>query len=167
MPIERARLKISDYNEARKNRMRNQERRVAVVSLSLTSMVDMFAILVIFLLANSGSFADWVKVGHNINLPHAKSSEIPAKAATVQVAVDQIFGDDKPLLTTADAMRSLEPFRKWLATLEKKDGYINIVAHDRLHYGLMKKIIGACQDAGFHNVNLAVQPRVQQASRAE
>ena len=47
MPITKARLKISDYNEQRKANLRGREGRIRMVSLSLTSMVDMFAILVI------------------------------------------------------------------------------------------------------------------------
>lgn len=160
MPIKKARLKISDYNETRKLRLRSQERRVGLVSLSLTSMVDMFAILVIFLLASSGSVADWVKVGHGINLPHAKSQDIPAKAATVQIAEDGIYGDDKNLQPTEEVWKSVEPLRQWLKTVEKKDGYINIVGHEKLPFGIVKRVVAACQEAGFHNVNLAVQPRI-------
>jgi biopolymer transport protein ExbD len=163
MPISKARLKISDYNETRKIRLRSQERRVGMVALSLTSMVDMFAILVIFLLANSSTLADWVKVGHNINLPHAKSSDLPQKAATVQIAADNLYGEDKALQPTEQIWKNTEPFRRWLKTLDKKDGYINIVGHEKIAFGLVKRIVAACQDAGFHKVNLAVQPRVVKA----
>lgn len=160
MPITKARLKISDYNETRKARLRSQERRVVMVSLSLTSMVDMFAILVIFLLANSASFTDWVKVGHGIDLPRAKSSDVPERAATIQIANDQVFVDDVPVATPAALLKNIEPLRKKLATLDKKGGFINIVGHDKIVFGVIKRIVTACQDSGFHRVNLAVQPRI-------
>jgi biopolymer transport protein ExbD len=161
MPISKARLKISDYNENRKSNLRQQERRVRMVSLSLTSMVDMFAILVIFLLANSGTLTEWVQVSHGISLPQAKAADVPAKSATLQIAADMIYGDDKPIQASHDVLKSVAPLQQWLKTLSKKDGYINVVAHEKLPFGIVKRIVGACQDAGFNNVNLAVRPRGQ------
>lgn len=131
-----------------------------MVSLSLTSMVDMFAILVIFLLASSSSTTEWIKLSHGVDLPKAKSSYIPPKAAAIQVARDMIYADEKVLLSVASASQSMEPLRKWLAKIEKRSGYINLVAHQKTPYGLIKKIIAACQDAGFNNVNLAIQPKI-------
>lgn len=160
MPITKARLKISDYNKNRKSKLRTTERRVRMVSLSLTSMVDMFAILVIFLLANSSEFQNWVELGHGIELPKAKASDTPAKAATLQLAADTIYADDKAIITVAQASRNqLGPLKTWLSALDKKNGYINIVAHQKLPFGVIKRIVGACQDSGFRNVNLAVHPK--------
>jgi biopolymer transport protein ExbD len=160
MPITKARLKISDYNENRKSRLRNQERKVRMVSLSLTSMVDMFAILVIFLLANSASFQDWLKVGHNIELPKAKSKDIPEKAATLQISKDGVYGDDKLLMPLAQFTQNPEALKRWLSKLDKKKGgYINVVAHTKLPFGVVKHVIATCQDSGFNNVNLAIQPK--------
>lgn len=158
MPITKARLKISDYNENRKSRLRTQEKRMSVVSLSLTSMVDMFAILVIFLLASMDTYSEWVQVGHSIDLPRAKSTEIPARAATLQISADTIYADDKELMKLSAASQNLGQLRQWLSSADKKNGYVNLVAHRKIPYGIMKKIVLACQEAGFKTVNLAVQP---------
>lgn len=159
MPIHKARLRISDYNQTRKARLRNQERRVRMVSLSLTSMVDMFAILVIFLLASSSTLTEWIKLGHGIELPKAKTSAVPAKAASLQVARDMLYSNDKPLMPVSQVAQNPAPLLHWLAGLDKKGGYINLVAHQKIPYGVIKRIVRACQDSGFNNVNLAVQPR--------
>lgn len=159
MPIRKARLKISDYNQNRKTKLRAQEGRVRMVSLSLTSMVDMFAILVIFLLANFTTASEWLKFSHGIDLPLAKSNETPQLAPVIEVARDLVYLNDKPVFTTAAASLSGEALRKRLAGLDKKRGTINIVAHTRLPFVVIKKVIGACHDAGFPNVNLAVRPR--------
>ena len=159
MPISKARLRISDYNKNRKSKLKNQERKVKSVSLSLTSMVDMFAILVIFLLANSSTFSEWLSVGNGIDLPRAKSNVVPEKAASVQLSKDTVIIDDKPFMSLAALSTGDGKFKAWLNHLEKKNGYINLVAHKTIHFGIIKKVIGLCQDAGFNNVNLAVQPR--------
>ena len=164
MPLTRARLRISDYNDNRKARLKSQERRIIMVSLSLTSMVDMFAILVIFLLSNATTVAQWVEVSHGIDLPKAKFSDPPPRGASIQISRDAIFGDTK-ILTSLSRLDSIEgAVRGWLAKQPKRkgaggSGYVNIVAHQKVPYGAVKRVIAACQDAGFKNVNLAVQPK--------
>ncbi|OFZ78504.1 MAG: hypothetical protein A2583_05450 [Bdellovibrionales bacterium RIFOXYD1_FULL_53_11] len=162
MPLTKARLKISDYNESRKNRIKHDERRIRMVSLSLTSMVDMFAIMVIFLLANSSTVAQWIEVGHSIQLPKAKSTDTPVRAATVQVSSQGVFLGLKRISDLGkpeswDA--TAEKIKTALTRHAKKGAYVNIVAHHTLPFGLMKRVVAACQDAGFKNVNLAVQPK--------
>jgi biopolymer transport protein ExbD len=163
MPLTRARLRISDYNKKRKARVSNQERRILMVSLSLTSMVDMFAILVIFLLATSSSVTQWIEVAHNIELPQAKFANPPPKAATIQISREAIYGDAKPLISLSQVGQSstIEAVQNWLTHHAKKGGFVNIVASHLAPYGLIKRVIASCQDAGFNNVNLAVQPKME------
>lgn len=161
MPLKRARLKISDYNKSRKSRIKKQEKRAMVVNLSLTSMVDMFAIMVIFLLANQGTVNDWIKTGKDIELPKARADEAPPRAASLQISRQGVFGDDKLLMSYAQAQQGTAPVAKWLASVPKlgKSAYLNIVADRRIPFGVIRRIVTTCQGAGFANVNLAVQPR--------
>ena len=169
MPLQKARLKISDMSVNRKNRSADKNKKVAAVSLSLTSMVDMFAILVIFLLTNNQSVEEWVKLEHNITLPQAKTVDEPKKAVTLQVAVDKIYGQDVsadsvevPLADVANIARGpliIEPIKTWLVKLKNKEGYVNIVADEKVSYGAIRRIVSTAQMAGFRNVNLAVFPR--------
>lgn len=166
MPITKARLQISDYNKKRKARVRKQERRIIMASLSLTSMVDMFAIMVIFLLANSSTVTQWVEVAHSIELPQAKFAGSPPKAATLQISSDAIYGDTKMLIPVAQVHgNTIDAVKSWLMKTAKKDGFINIVAHHRIPYGVIKRVIATCEDAGFKNVNLAVQPKAESRSQ--
>lgn len=158
MPLKKARLRISDYNENRKRNVLKQERRVQAVSLSLTSMVDMFAILVIFLLANNNTTPDWLKLNSNINLPKAKLSDVPTKAASLEISKESIYGDGKPLMATKDLLKNTKALTSWLSTLSNKEGFINVLADESLPFGTIKKISSICQSAGFSNMNLVVQP---------
>jgi biopolymer transport protein ExbD len=164
MPITRARLQISEYNKKRKVRVTKQERRILMASLSLTSMVDMFAIMVIFLLANSSTVAQWIEVAHSIELPQAKFANPPPRAATLQISRDAVYGDTKMLIPIAQVRGdgSIDVLKNWLAKQARKEGFVNIVAHHRTPYGVIKRVIATCQDAGFKNVNLAVQPKASQ-----
>jgi len=163
MPLRKARLKISDYNEKRKGRIQKHEKRAMMVNLSLTSMVDMFAIIVIFLLANQGTMDEWIKTGKVIELPKARADTPPPRAASLQISMEGVYGDEKPLMAYAQIKQTTAPVTKWLARVPKlgKEGgsYINIVADRRIPFGVIRRVVLACQAAGFGNVNLAVQPR--------
>lgn len=162
MPLHKARLKISDYNETRKKRLGSQDRKMRMVSLSLTSMVDMFAILVIYLLTNSSSVSQWIEVGHKIELPRAQHAgdQPPAKSATLQINREGIFGEEKLIVTSAQLMgvTSSASIKGFLAKQKDKNGYVNIVADVNVPFGVIRRVITSCQEAGFGNVNLAVQP---------
>lgn len=168
MPLKVARLRISEYNDNRKRQLKNQERKIQMVSLSLTSMVDMFAIMVIFLLANSSSVSQWVEVANRIDVPKAKAAakEAPKHAATLQISTDSIYGGRDKLVEVNKAMAqgmTIEAVKKYL-TAQKSDsslqpGYVNVVAHEKLPFSVIKKVMLTAQVAGFPNVNLVVQPQ--------
>jgi len=163
MPLHRARLRISDYTERRKSRLKHQERRIRMVSLSLTSMVDMFAILVIFLLVNSSTVSRWIEVSHNIDLPKAKIVDPPKKAATIQISPEGIFSGEA-LIANKGVFKGggeISLLKEFLSHSDKKEGFINIVAHTKVPFGLIKRVISTCQSSGFHDVNLAVEPRAR------
>jgi len=161
MPIGKARLRISDYNQQRKAKLKGRESRIQMVSLSLTSMVDMFAIMVIFLLTNASTVTQWLELDHGILLPKAKFSENPSKAATLQLSTDTLYGNKEALLSVKQILRgptTIAPLLTWLKKNGNKDGFVNIVGHEKVPYGAMRRIVATCQEAGFGNVNLAVQP---------
>lgn len=169
MPISKARFRISEYNEKRKKDVRGKERSIRQVSLSLTSMVDMFAILVIFLLTNSDAVSQ-IDLGHGIELPKAKYSAPPPRGPSLQVATDSVYADNKAIISI-DAIvhggETIPAVQDYLAAQlpkakdakDPREGYLNIVAHSKVPFGAVRKIIGTAQAAGYSSVNLAVQPK--------
>jgi len=169
MPLKRARLRISDYNKTRKSRLEKQERRIRSVSLSLTSMVDMFAILVIFLLSNPTSVSQWIELAHKIELPKAKFSDTPKEAASISIARDEIYVDRDRVASIAEAQSGnlVSGVKAALAKLPKsKDGYVNVVADTKVNFGVIRRIIYTCEAAGYPNVNLAVSPKASSPAAA-
>lgn len=162
MPLIKARRRISDYNKNRKNKAHETHKKVMAVSLSLTSMVDMFAILVIFLLVNQSHVEEWVKVEHDIKLPKAKASDQAKKATTVSLTVDKLFGEDTNLADVASISKGpliVAPLRKWLSTISGKEGAVTVVSDEKVPFSAVRRVIATCQEAGFKNVNLAVFPK--------
>ena len=163
MALSKARLRISDYKKNRSGSANEKNRKVMAVSLSLTSMVDMFAILVIFLLCNGGDTKEWVSLEHDITLPKAHSSDQAKKSTTISISKAQVFGDATALVDinkiTSGAI-VVQPLRKWLLTLkDRKDGFVNVVADEKVPYSAVRRVIATCQEAGFNNVNLAIFPK--------
>lgn len=161
MPITKARFRISDYNEQRKKSVRDKEGKIRMVSLSLTSMVDMFAILVIFLLTSSGTVTQWLELGHGIELPKAKSGTPSQRGITLEISKRGLYVQKKPFLSVSKIMASPGPdamLQEWLKRQPKENTYVNVVADKSLPFGVVKRVVLASQDAGFAAVNLAIQP---------
>lgn len=149
MPIRKARLKISDYRDQRKRKTQSSERRIRIVSLSLTSMVDMFAILVIFLLTNTETVSQWIEVSQAVQLPRARHVESPSQGQTITLTQEKLL-----VGSTKVGWDNLGDHLKAFS----KDTLLNVVAHEELPYGTIKKVLSSCQSAGFDKINLAVQP---------
>lgn len=164
MPLTRARLRISDYNKSRKKRTSDTEKNIQAASLPLTSMVDMFTTLVVYLIFCSADLKDWVAISSDIDLPKAKANwATPEKGASLQISKDMVIGDqDKPLISVAKldaAPFSVPEIKEYLKGQPNKDGYVNVVGDRHVSFGHIRKVIASAQDAGFKNVNLAVSPK--------
>lgn len=122
----------------------------------------MFAILVIFLLVNSSTVSQWIEVSHQIQLPASKFSEQPQEAGTLEISLDTVFGNALALMPVKEISvhsTAMAPIRNWLKSSIKKTGMINVVAHQDLPYGVVRKVVALLKNEGFSNINLAVQPK--------
>lgn len=163
MPLKRARRRISDYNSNRQKHNKSLEAAAQAASLPLTSMVDMFSVLVIYLIMNASAVAEWVSLGTKIELPKGKYiGDAPQKGATLQINKEMVFGElDVPLITVEKVQKgpfSVPEIKEYLKKQENKTGYVNVVADAHVPFGVMRRVIASCQDAGFKNVNLAIEP---------
>ncbi len=161
MPIGKARLRISDYSRMRKSRLKHKERHIRMISLSLTSMVDMFAILVIYLLTSANTVTQWLQMSHAINLPQGKFVEIPVKAGTLEVTKDTLYANNEKLISIKEIENGpflVAPLRAWLKQQPTTEGFINLVGDRQISFGAVRRIVATCQESGFSNVNLAIQP---------
>lgn len=161
MPISKARLRISDYNRQRKDHLKQKERRIRMISLSLTSMVDMFAILVLYLLTSTSTVTQWLQMSHVVSLPQGKFGQVPTKAGTLEVTKETLYADDKPLVSIKEILNGsalITPLKTWLKLRKASGGFINLVGDRSIPFGAVQRIVATCQESGYNNVNLAIQP---------
>lgn len=128
------------------------KRRSIVQTLMLTSLVDAFSILVIFLIINTANSQDIVNLG-KVQLPQAMETQLIENGVVVRVEGGNFMVDEKPV-----ALGQLGATLKTLnASVEaaKKEGLI-IVADRNMDFEGLSPVILAGSQAGFTKFKFAV-----------
>lgn len=155
---------------ARARRMaRHQRRHKTVAMLNLTSLMDIFTILLIFLLVNNNNAAK-LPDNQNIRLPESTATELPTELLTVQVDAQDIIVQGQKIADTqqvekqeertVDALVDELNYRAAqslsLAEGEDDDREIMIQADRRVPYAVIKKLMRSCMETPYNQVAFAV-----------
>ncbi|MCW9015086.1 MAG: biopolymer transporter ExbD [Gammaproteobacteria bacterium] len=147
-----------------------------VPGLNLVSLMDVFTILVFFLLVNSSS-SDVMEPPKNITLPDSVVETKPRETVLVMVTPEAILVQGEPVMSTAEAMASkavvLETIKARLIEQKNKiigirtrvvaeSNEVTVLAHKTIPFKLLKKVMSSCTSAGYGKISLAV---VQKASQ--
>jgi biopolymer transport protein ExbD len=128
-------------------------RRTMVASLMLTSLVDAFSILVIFLIMNHSANNEVINVGDKLVLPSAKESELIQQGVVVRVENGKFLVDEKPV-----ALGNLVATLKHLNSsvdVARREGIV-IVADRQMDYADLSPVILAGSQSGFTKFKFAV-----------
>ncbi|RMH21400.1 MAG: biopolymer transporter ExbD [Gammaproteobacteria bacterium] len=156
--------------------MRRHNRRGAqAASLNLVSLMDIFTILVFFLLVNSGEI-DALPNAKIVKLPVSIAEEKPRETLVILVTDEAIFLQGKKVtlldqiqLNGSVAVSSLtEALTKTALQIwgEQSKGprEVTIMATRQLPYALLKRIVRSCSQAHFSKISLAA---VQKSSKIQ
>lgn len=155
--------------ERHHRRSRNQSK------LNLVSLMDIFTILVFFLLVNS-SDVEVLQSNKDIKLPASVADKKPEENLIVMVSNEDIIVSGRKITSVAAALKSdegeIKPLSKELKylaerrkkqmsveALEKaiKEGLeVTIMGDQKIPYALLKKIMTTCAKAEYRNISLAV-----------
>jgi len=155
-------------NSRRIKRMSRSKRKVS--GLNLTSLMDVFTILVFFLLFNSSS-SEVLENPREITLPNSAVEAKPRETVVVFVSDEQILVQGEVVMNTSDAMQDeseviaaisnrLIDIRKNVigastkAIAESKE--VTVLADKKIPFRLLKKIMTTCTGAGYEKISLAV-----------
>lgn len=155
----------------RAKRMAKHHRRLNQTSkVNLVSLMDIFTILVFFLLVNSGD-VEVLQADKSIKLPASVSEQVPENNLLVVVsATDVVVGGRSvgkltELMASADdKFLPLEAELKYQAQkagpLKEADQItgrpVTIMADQTLPYALLKKVMATCAAAEYRAISLAV-----------
>ena len=90
--------------------MRNSRRikrmtrnRVKITKMNLTSLMDVFTILVFFLLVNSGS-VEVVEAPKNVTLPESRVEDKPRETVVIFVSPEEVLVQGQPVAKVEDLL---------------------------------------------------------------
>lgn len=152
-----------------------QQKRGRPAALNLVSLMDIFTILVFFLMANS-SEVEVLQTSSEIKLPESTSEQRPENRLVISVSHDDVVVQGRPVAKVADLVGSagnlIPGLQQELAHHAGRRGEmpeggheVTIMGDHELPYWLLKKIMFTCQTADFARISLAVN-RIEVESEA-
>lgn len=155
-----------------------------VARLNLVSLMDIFTILVFFLLLNS-SDVPVLQATESIRLPDSVASGKPIMTLTIGIDADAIFVAGERVMSVAEAtaqdgahlpalamalnaqvpvlqassavnQTTMAPVTRAPIKRATKVTMVTIMGDRSTDYGLLKKVISTCAESGFGQVSLAV-----------
>lgn len=149
---------------------RTVKRKKTAVVINIVSLIDIFAILVFYLLVNA-LVVQVIPSPRSLKLPESAIKEQPRQTVTIIVTNDDILVDNRSVMSTQQALQGdvklLAPLKSalLLAPLMQVEGdtqnrltrgEVNIVADKGIPYHLLKKVMATCTDTRFARISLAV-----------
>jgi len=158
---------------------RHHKRFSSAPKLNLVSLMDIFTILVFFLIVNQSE----VRVLQNIekiNLPVSVAETLPSENVVVTVLSHTILVQERAIWQQNEALTSLasdnssglvEALKKELDYLaakrvdlteieQEKGRAVTIIGDASVPYIVLKQIMAACADSNYRNMSLAVKQAV-------
>jgi biopolymer transport protein ExbD len=150
-------------------------------TLNITSMMDMFTIILVFLLKSFSAEGSLLTNADNLVLPNSASKKKPSEVS-LQLAVtqDMILLDNQAVVPTEDA-RNISPEEPdpIITKLEEKlkvclaqeeemvrmgalnavQGKIIVQVDKNIDFDVLFKIMNTCGKTGYNNMNFAVMER--------
>ena len=167
--------------------MRNSRRikrmsrnRVKITKMNLTSLMDVFTILVFFLLVNSGS-VEVVEAPKDVELPESLVESKPRETVVISISAEEVLVQGKLVAFVDDILSDRDsavgPINARLAELKESVIGINtktvagsqevtILADRSVPFTVIKTIMSTCTAEGYENVSLAVIQKATQVASA-
>jgi biopolymer transport protein ExbD len=164
---------------AKRMERRNQRGRRSVV-LNLVSLMDIFTILVFFLLVNSAD-VQVLPNAKDIQLPESVAEQKARENVVVLVSGDQILVQGRPVASVAEVMADdsitipalADALRAQTDRVLRREAQqdiasreVTIMGDKELPYRLLKRVMATCTQADYGQISLAVVRRdpVRQAA---
>lgn len=155
---------------------RMSRNRGKITKLNLTSLMDVFTILVFFLLVNSGS-VQVMEAPKEVSLPESRVESKPRETVVIFIGPKEVLVQGKIVahvdeILTGDRS-TLAPIASRLAALREnivgpstmavaRSQEVTILADKTVPFVVIRAIMSACTQEGYEHVSLAV---VQKASQ--
>ena len=155
-------------------RMKRMARKKKIITkVNLTSLMDVFTILVFFLLVNSGS-AETLETPKQITLPESNLQTKPRETVVIFVSPDEVIVQGEVVATLdeilASRTRDVEGITARLEVLQQQiigpntqvvagSQEITILADREVPFSVIERVMGTCTRGGYENISLAVMQK--------
>jgi biopolymer transport protein ExbD len=162
-------------NTRRLRRMTRAQRN-KLGALNLTSLMDVFTILVLYLLVNQ-SAVEIIDPPRDIILPESVAEAGPRQTVMMTVSEEYVAIQGEPVMMTAELLDGegaiAEPVQEALARLKERvigltteavaqSDEVTILAHRTIPFKALKTLMVTATDAGYTKISLAVTQKASQ-----
>ena len=147
------------------------------VALNMVSLMDIFTILVFFLLVSASTVQD-LPNAKQIQLPESVAESLPKETVVIMVSDEDIVVQGRKVASVSDVMRSnknaIDALKAELdvitsqkfvtTTVDNKPipQEVTIMGDKEIPFNLLKKIMLTCTQANYTNISLAVLRKLEQ-----
>jgi biopolymer transport protein ExbD len=150
----------------------SRTKKTGYAGLMLTSLVDMFTIIVIFLLQNFSANGEILYMSKDIKLPDAIHGVQLERAPVISVSGGSVTFDGKQIAQTEDLEKgdvlnvpeledALREEKRRYEQIHANDpdhpfkGLVNVQADKKIPFKVIKRVMFACNQSGFGNISFA------------
>lgn len=149
-------------------------RKGVFADLLITPLVDMFVIIVLFLIANFSATGEILNQSKDVQLPEAAHVQEIQADPVVMITMNEVFCDGQSIGRVEDFTRDeylnipaleekmrdmkkrFEDLHSMVQGAEEFKGNVNIQAHKEVQFKIIKRVMFSCASAGYGNINFAV-----------
>jgi biopolymer transport protein ExbD len=152
---------------------RMSRNRAKITKMNLTSLMDVFTILVFFLLVNSAS-SEVLDSPKQITLPESVVESKPRETVVVFVSPEHVMVQGEAVVTVADILamegQDIEPIADRLTEIREnviglrtavvaESQEITVLADKTVPFSVIKKVMSTCTSQGYGRISLAVMQK--------
>ncbi|MGX5173754.1 ExbD/TolR family protein [Aliikangiella sp. IMCC44653] len=154
-------------------RMERHHKRFGTSSLNLVSLMDIFTILVFFLLVNSSS-VEQLPSSKAVKLPESTAQQLPKETVIVLVNNEQILVQGRVIANVEQVLKSdqvviqallkemqFQAKQSWTGAALEEGLEVTVMGDKEIPYKLLKKILATLSQANYTNISMAVMKRGQ------
>lgn len=137
---------------------RGRGKRNLAATVMLTSLVDTFSVLVIYLLFNFSAAGDLLYMSEGMELPSAVKAVELERNVVVKVEEDKLFIEEEEIDQRKLVKKLIDMKKNWEQYYPGTEfsGAMTIQADRRQAYDLLSHVIQAGGHAGYSDINFAV-----------
>jgi biopolymer transport protein ExbD len=160
---------------------RMSRNRQMVTRMNLTSLMDVFTILVFFLLVNSAS-TEVLETPKQITLPASVVEDKPRETVVIFISLDQVTVQGEAVISTDEILnmagQNVAPIGARLAEVSQsaiglrtqqlaENQEVTILADKSVPFRVVKKVMSTCTSEGYGRISLAVLQKAPQTANRE